>query len=85
MLAVLAALAACTPGEPMPAHARPQPPAAGLPTAEPRVRVGIVVDSSTAAVGATSGFAIRVAGGDEITRARRPARRGRSRRTRRAV
>jgi stage II sporulation protein D len=68
MLAVLAALAACTPGEPMPPTPSPQP-GTGLPTAEPRVRVGIVVDSSTAAVGATSGFAIRVAGGDEITRA----------------
>ncbi|MGH7465061.1 MAG: SpoIID/LytB domain-containing protein [Longimicrobiales bacterium] len=60
-------LAACTPGEPIPTGP-PPPPTAGLPSSEPLVRIGIVVDSSTAAVGASSGFAIRVAGGDEIAR-----------------
>ncbi|HEX6135331.1 MAG TPA: SpoIID/LytB domain-containing protein [Longimicrobiales bacterium] len=66
-VAVVAALGACTPGEPMPTGPTP-PPTAGLPTAEPTVRVGIIVDSSSATVGATSGFSIRVAGGDEIAR-----------------
>jgi stage II sporulation protein D len=44
------------------------PPTAGLPSTEPVIRVGIVVDSATAEVTATSGFTIRVAGGDEIAR-----------------
>ncbi|HEX2166620.1 MAG TPA: hypothetical protein VHG09_05220, partial [Longimicrobiales bacterium] len=60
-------LAACTPGERLPVDPA-EPPAAGLPDDEPRVRVGIVIDSSTAAVGAATGFAIRVAGGDELAR-----------------
>ncbi|HEX6308872.1 MAG TPA: SpoIID/LytB domain-containing protein [Longimicrobiales bacterium] len=63
----VAALGACTPGEPIPTGPTP-PPATGLPTAEPTIRVGIVVDSSTATVGSTSAFSIRVAGGDEIAR-----------------
>ena len=62
-----AALSACTPGERVPTGP-PQPPAAGLPSDEPRVRIGIVVDSSTATVGASTGFAIRVAGGDQVAR-----------------
>jgi stage II sporulation protein D len=67
---VLAALLAggCRPGEPM--ARRPLPPAAGLPSAEPLVRVGITVDSSAAVVGATSDFTIRLAGGDVIGRGR---------------
>ncbi|MBR9990818.1 MAG: SpoIID/LytB domain-containing protein [Gemmatimonadetes bacterium] len=67
VLIMAAALAACTPGEPMPPTPTPRP-GTGLPAAEPRVRIGIVVDSSTAQVGAATGFAIRVAGGDEIMR-----------------
>lgn len=67
VLVCAAALAACTPGEPIPTGP-PRPPSAGLPSEEPRVRIGIVVDSSTASVGAATGFAIRVAGGDEVTR-----------------
>lgn len=67
LLALAAALAACTPGEPAP-PTPPAPPTAGLPRAEPTVRIGIVVDSSTARVGAATGFAIRVAGGAEIAR-----------------
>ena len=66
VLACLAAVTACTPGERMPTE--PDRPATGLPTEEPRVRVGIVVDSSTATVGAATPFAIRVAGGDEVAR-----------------
>jgi stage II sporulation protein D len=61
-----AAVAACTPGEPIPTG--PSRPSAGLPSAEPRVRVGIVVDSSTVMIGAATGFAIRVVGGDEVAR-----------------
>ena len=60
-------LAACTPGERLPTGPTP-PPTTGLPNAEPTVRIGIVVDSVSATVGATSGFSIRVAGGDEIAR-----------------
>ena len=59
-------LPGCTPGEPRPSA--PVPPNAGLPGTEPAVRVGIVVDSSTAEISATTGFAIRIAGGDEIAR-----------------
>jgi stage II sporulation protein D len=62
-----AILAACTPGEPAPAGPAP-PPTTGLPASEPAVRIGIVVDSATAQVGAASGFAIRVAGGAEVAR-----------------
>lgn len=67
VLIVATVLAACTPGEPSPTGP-PLPPAAGLPAEEPRVRIGIVVDSSTATAGAATGFAIRVAGGEEIAR-----------------
>lgn len=63
-LAVL--LTACTPGEPGPTA--PTTPTAGLPAREPTVRVGIVVDSSTAEISAATGFAIRIAGGEEIAR-----------------
>jgi stage II sporulation protein D len=64
---VLAA-AGCRPGEPVPS--RPTPPAAGLPSAEPTIRVGITVDSSAAVVGATTDFTVRVAGGDVVGRGR---------------
>jgi stage II sporulation protein D len=66
-LLVAVAVAACRPGEAPPV--RPLPPA-GLPTAEPTVRVGITVDSAAAVVGATSDFDIRVAGGDVLARGR---------------
>jgi stage II sporulation protein D len=59
-------LPGCTPGEPRPSA--PIPPTAGLPGTEPTVRVGIVVDSSTVEISATTGFAIRIAGGEEIAR-----------------
>jgi stage II sporulation protein D len=59
---------ACRPGEPV--ASRPLPPAAGLPSAEPVVRIGITVDSSAAVVGATTDFIIRAAGGDIIGRGR---------------
>jgi stage II sporulation protein D len=64
---VLLALVAsgCRPGEAVPT--RPLPPA-GLPSAEPTIRVGITVDSAAATVGATTDFDIRVAGGDVIAR-----------------
>jgi stage II sporulation protein D len=58
--------AACQPGEPRPAT--PRPPTAGLPSAEPTVRVGITVDSTTAVVGATTAFTVRLAGGEVVGR-----------------
>jgi stage II sporulation protein D len=61
-------IAGCRPGETLPGV--PRPPAAGLPAAEPTVRVGITVDSAAAVVGAASDFTIRVAGGDVIARGR---------------
>ena len=67
VLIAVAVLAACTPGEPIPTGPT-LPPGAGLPSEEPRVRIGIVVDSSTATVGGAGGFAIRVAGGGEVAR-----------------
>ena len=66
VIGLAAFMSACTPGERMPTD--PGRPGTGLPNAEPRVRIGIVVDSSTATVGAATGFAIRVAGGDEVAR-----------------
>jgi stage II sporulation protein D len=68
LLAALMLIAAsgCRPGEPVPAA--PRPPLAGLPGAEPAVRVGITVDSAAAVVGATTAFAIRLAGGDVVAR-----------------
>jgi stage II sporulation protein D len=71
MLFVCAAgllLGGCRPGEPL--ATRPLPPAAGLPEAEPVVRVGITVDSTAAVVGATTDFTIRAAGGDVMARGR---------------
>jgi stage II sporulation protein D len=61
-------LGACRPGEPL--ATRPLPPVAGLPSAEPVVRIGITVDSAAAIVGATSDFTIRAAGGDVMARGR---------------
>jgi stage II sporulation protein D len=57
-------LGACRPGEPVPAG--PLPPTAGLPAAEPVVRIGITVDSAAAVIGATTAFTIRAAGGDVL-------------------
>jgi stage II sporulation protein D len=67
-MVVAAALGACRPGEPMPSA--PRPPAAGLPAAEPAIRVGIAVDTGTVVVGATTDFTVRIAGGDVVGRGR---------------
>lgn len=69
MLVVLVALVlgACRPGEPVPSRPGPAP---GLPSAEPRVSVGITVDSATATVGATTDFEIRAAGAGVLARGR---------------
>jgi stage II sporulation protein D len=66
-LALCLLAAACRPGEP-PVAGAPREPVAGLPRTEPTVRIGIVVDSASAVIGATTGFAVRVAGGAEIAR-----------------
>jgi stage II sporulation protein D len=66
LLVLAVALAACTPGERLPTG--PTPPTGDLPADEPRVRVGIVVDSGSVAVGAETAFVIRVAGGEEVAR-----------------
>jgi stage II sporulation protein D len=58
-IAVACALAACRPGE-LPPPGRPTVPA-GLPSAEPTLRVGIVVDSASVTVSATRDFEIRAA------------------------
>jgi stage II sporulation protein D len=68
-LSILLLAAACRPGEPAPRGA-PPPPTAGVPGAEPRVRIGITVDSAAAVVGATSAFTIRVAGGEQLAQGR---------------
>ena len=71
LLVVLVALAsACRPGE-APRTAPPPrtvTPATGLPAAEPRVRVGINVDTASATMGATTAFSIRGADGAELAR-----------------
>jgi stage II sporulation protein D len=69
-LILAAGLAACTPGERMPAPPTIPPPPTGLPAAEPTVAVGITVDSAAAIVGATTDFEIRVSGGGVIGRGR---------------
>jgi stage II sporulation protein D len=68
VLACTLAAGACRPGEPVPTV--PRPPTAGLPSAEPLVRVGITVDSAAAAVGATTDFEVRVTGGGVVGRGR---------------
>jgi stage II sporulation protein D len=45
-----------------------RPPVAGLPATEPNIRVGITVDSASAAVGATNGFVVRATGSDVLAR-----------------
>jgi stage II sporulation protein D len=66
-LVLCALLFACRPGEP-PMAGAPTTPRTGLPRAEPTVRVGIIVDSTSAVVGATTSFVIRAVSGSEIAR-----------------
>lgn len=59
--ALLVMVGACRPGEP--ARVGPSPAPAGLPATEPVVQIGIVVDQSTAQVGAPGAFRLEEAGG----------------------
>ena len=72
LLVTSLAAGSCRPGEPTgpaPPPAVPPPavpPPAGLPTAEPRVRVGISIDTTAAVVGSPAAFEIRDAAGTVI-------------------
>src|SRR5688572_17499164 len=71
LFTLLVAIASCRAGEPAPPTAPPPravTPPSGLPAAEPTIRVGITVDSARATVGATNGFVIRTAAGNELAR-----------------
>jgi stage II sporulation protein D len=64
-LLVVAGAAACRPGEPgqRPGPARPGAETGALPGREPVVRIGIVIDSETAQVGARGSHSLAIAGG----------------------
>jgi stage II sporulation protein D len=65
---LITAIIACQPGERIVVDT-PSPPGTGaLPGSEPRIRVGITVDSTAAMVGATSGFTVRTIAGDVVGR-----------------
>jgi stage II sporulation protein D len=71
LLCTSLAAGSCRPGEPTgptppPAMPPPAVPPPGLPTAEPRIRVGISIDTTAAVVGAPAAFEIRDAGGAVI-------------------
>lgn len=65
VLAALALMPGCRPGEPVPTA--PSPGTPGVPTGrEPLVRVGIVVDQPGAVIGAPAAFSIDIAGGARL-------------------
>lgn len=66
-LVPLLLLAACRPGEPT-GLPPTTPTPGGLPGREPMVRIGVIVDSATAGVSATSRFTIAETSGDVLAR-----------------